>query len=65
MKIKILFPFVPAILVGASFAFAQTNTGAQAGQTQTTDERSPVELPQEKHLRNVRQLTDGGENAEA
>ena len=26
---------------------------------------SPVELPAEKHLRNVRQLTFGGENAEA
>jgi TolB protein len=25
----------------------------------------PLRMPQEKHLRNVRQLTDGGENAEA
>jgi Tol biopolymer transport system component len=65
MKIKILFPFVPAILLVVSFAVAHTNTDAQAGQPQATDARSPVELPQEKHLRNVRQLTDGGENAEA
>ena len=25
----------------------------------------PLRLPQEKHVRNIRQLTDGGENAEA
>lgn len=29
------------------------------------DTASPLSLPQEKHLRNVRQLTFGGENAEA
>ncbi|MGH9764636.1 MAG: hypothetical protein ACREDR_44110, partial [Blastocatellia bacterium] len=29
------------------------------------DPNDPLRLPQEKHLRNIRQLTDGGENAEA
>jgi Tol biopolymer transport system component len=31
--------------------------------TPTADD--PLRLPQEKHLRNIRQLTFGGENAEA
>src|SRR6185295_4388665 len=28
-------------------------------------DRTPIELPEERHLRDVRMLTDGGENAEA
>src|SRR5207302_294218 len=35
--------------------------GIEPAQTQTSD----LALPQEKHLRNVKQLTFGGENAEA
>lgn len=58
MRAKILFPF--ALLVGLSAAVLS------AGQSPNpSNSRSPVELPSEKHLRNVRQLTDGGENAEA
>ncbi|HKQ51020.1 MAG TPA: hypothetical protein VJT74_01535, partial [Pyrinomonadaceae bacterium] len=56
MSTKILFPF--AVLVGllaAVFSAAQS----------TANKSSPVELSAEKHLRNVRQLTFGGENAEA
>ncbi len=56
MSTKILFPF--ALLVGllaAAFSAAQS----------PALKPSPVELPAEKHLRNVRQLTFGGENAEA
>src|SRR4051812_30303231 len=56
MSTKILFPFV--LLVGLS---AAVFSAAQETQVKP----SPVELPQEKHLRNVRQLTNGGENAEA
>jgi Tol biopolymer transport system component len=56
MSKKILFPL--ALLVGVSAAVLS------AGQSQS-GKPSPVELPSEKHLRNVRQLTDGGENAEA
>src|ERR1051325_3251276 len=56
MSAKILFPL--SLLFGLSaavFSFSQSPANKQ----------SPVELPQEKHLRNVKQLTFGGENAEA
>jgi len=33
--------------------------------SQTASQQSNLALPQEKHLRNIRQLTLGGENAEA
>ena len=47
-----------ALLVGL---WAAASSAAQG----PAEKRSPVELPAEKRLRNVRQLTDGGENAEA
>lgn len=56
MSTKILFPF--ALVVGlwaAVFSAGQSPAGRP----------SPVELPAEKRLSNVRQLTFGGENAEA
>src|SRR5215211_8387733 len=56
MSTKILFPL--ALLFGlsaAAFSVAQS----------PANKSSPVELPAEKRLRNVRQLTNGGENAEA
>ncbi len=56
MSTKILFPL--ALLVGLS---AAAFSAAQSPALKP----SPVELPSEKHLRNVRQLTFGGENAEA
>ncbi|HEX7956847.1 MAG TPA: hypothetical protein VF508_07900 [Pyrinomonadaceae bacterium] len=56
MSTKILFPL--ALLVGLSAAVFSAAQGP-------ADKPSPVGLPSEKHLRNVRQLTDGGENAEA
>ncbi|HYG80423.1 MAG TPA: hypothetical protein VD861_08555 [Pyrinomonadaceae bacterium] len=56
MSTKILFPL--ALLVGLSAA------AFSAAQSRAL-KPSPVELPSEKHLRNVRQLTFGGENAEA
>ena len=56
MRTKILFPLaLIACLSAAVFS---------AGQS-PANKPSPVELPSEKHLRNVRQLTNGGENAEA
>jgi len=42
--------------------------GASVGQTPSTtvvDPNDPLRLPQEKHLRHVRQLSFGGQNAEA
>ena len=57
-------------LAAASLAFPRARAGRAA---QSTPAAAPpaaaapsaVELPSEKHLRNVRQLTFGGENAEA
>src|SRR5215208_5138917 len=56
MRAKILFPLV--LLFGISAAVLSV------GQS-PVNKPSPVELPSEKRLRNVRQLTNGGENAEA
>src|ERR1044071_2463964 len=56
MRTKIVFPL--ALLVGLSAALLSV------GQS-PVNKPSPVELPSEKRLRNVRQLTNGGENAEA
>lgn len=56
MRTKILFPF--ALLFGLSAAVFPAGQGPAS-------KPSPVELPSEKRLRNVRQLTNGGENAEA
>ena len=56
MSTKILFPL--ALFIGLS---AVVYSAAQS----PTVKPSPIELPSEKHLRNVRQLTFGGENAEA
>ncbi|HEX3558799.1 MAG TPA: hypothetical protein VHU19_06330 [Pyrinomonadaceae bacterium] len=61
---KLFAPITAVFLFVVSFAFAQ-NINPQVKQVQTTGGQSAVELPSEKHLRNVRQLTDGGENAEA
>ncbi len=61
MSTKILFPLV--LFVGLS-AVVLSAGQSPAPPPQGTS-KSAVELPQEKHLRNVRQLTFGGENAEA
>jgi TolB protein len=56
MRARILFPLVVCVALSA---------GALSVAQQPVSKPSPVELPAEKHLRNVRQLTFGGENAEA
>ncbi|HEX8845356.1 MAG TPA: hypothetical protein VF791_11965 [Pyrinomonadaceae bacterium] len=56
MSTKILFPL--ALLVSLSAALY---SAAQS----PANNPPPIELPAEKHLRNVRQLSFGGENAEA
>ncbi len=62
MKLKTIFPFLClCILFIASHALFQTRGRAQ----QTASSNMPLERAGEKHLRNVRQLTFGGENAEA
>jgi Tol biopolymer transport system component len=47
------------LLLVAAFAAAQPPAGQHPAQS------NEIELPAERHLRNVRQLTSGGENAEA
>ena len=57
---RIALLFIPAwlcALVPVAFTGAQSEKKAEAA--------PQIELPAEKHLRNVRQLTFGGENAEA
>ena len=49
------------LLFTASASFVTYSQGQHAGQTPSTS----LALPSEKHLRNVRQLTFGGTNAEA
>jgi TolB protein len=58
MSTKILFPF--ALLIG--LAAAAFNAAQSPALKPSPDD---LALPSEKHLRNVRQLTFGGENAEA
>jgi TolB protein len=60
MSTKILFPLVLFVVLSAA-AF----NAAQNSPNNSSSNSSAVELPAEKHLRNVRQLTFGGENAEA
>ena len=54
---KIIFALFSIVLLLTALAFAQSNTNTSA--------QNELALPSEKHLRNVRQLTFGGENAEA
>src|SRR5712664_352787 len=49
------------LLFTASASFVTYSQGQDAGQKSSTS----LSLPSEKHLRNVRQLTFGGTNAEA
>ncbi len=50
-----------SLLVLALLLFSFIGLSHETGSTQTSN----LALPQEKHLRNIRQLTFGGENAEA
>ncbi|HYY95564.1 MAG TPA: carboxypeptidase regulatory-like domain-containing protein [Pyrinomonadaceae bacterium] len=67
MSTKILFPLALVFgLLAAALALPQTKrVSPQADKIQTQTGQSEVELASEKHLRRVRQLTFGGENAEA
>ncbi|MCA1635067.1 MAG: hypothetical protein LC802_15605, partial [Acidobacteria bacterium] len=58
MKIKILSPLVIVLTMLSVLSPAQKDDGG-------SQKPSALERPGERHLRNVRQLTFGGENAEA
>jgi TolB protein len=63
---RLLISLALCVPLVASLVLSQTKPGgAQTIQNQPQGTQSAVELPSEKHLRNVRQLTFGGENAEA
>jgi Tol biopolymer transport system component len=51
--------WVPVVLLAA------VPVAQQRGATPQLPARSPIEIPAERHLKNIKQLTDGGENAEA
>src|SRR5205814_9507005 len=53
-----LWFFALSLVVGFLYVLCASNNRAQ---TQSSD----LALPQEKHLRNIKQLSFGGENAEA
>src|SRR5215207_11494107 len=67
MKTKVLFPLVAACMtLAAALSLAQTgNQSGGAPSAHGGGGSAAVEMAGEKHLRNVRQLTFGGENAEA
>src|SRR5438067_1692479 len=67
MSTKILFPLALLVsLLAAALALPRTKPDdSQADKAQTQAGQSEAELASEKHLRGVRQLTFGGENAEA
>lgn len=54
-----------ARLIGFIVISALCVAPAQTQQVEKSPASGSIELPAEKHLRNVRQLTFGGENAEA
>jgi Tol biopolymer transport system component len=62
---KKLFPLVILIVVCAALAASLSATQTTKLSATTTQADDKVTLAAEKHLRNVRQLTFGGENAEA
>ncbi len=67
MKTKVLFSTVAAgLTLAAALSFAQDQRGGERPVANVgSNDGSAVERADEKHLRNVRQLTNGGENAEA
>jgi Tol biopolymer transport system component len=71
MPVRLRFPFVPILcLLLAAFALAQPAPmpASEAHVIQPVpgaDPSDPLRFPEEKHLKNIRQLTWGGQNAEA
>ena len=53
------------VLTGGGATGAQAPAAGPPAAAAVQHVRTPIERPEEKHLRNVRMLTDGGENAEA
>ena len=60
-RIQILL--LSAVALVAGILFVDPSPAARAAEQ--TPAKAPLALPQERHLRNIKQLTNGGENAEA
>lgn len=69
MKILTCLAAIITLLVSTSLdtGFGHQSNGHQSNgyQSNSQQSNSPQPLPEEKHLRNIKQLTFGGENAEA
>jgi TolB protein len=63
-RVLVLLSVPAACLMAAPFVSAQRSTAAPA-QTAPPHVPSPINVPGERHLRNIKQLTNGDENAEA
>ena len=61
----VIFAFVLYVFAGLIFPRIYVGNAQQKSASETKTNDASVGLAQEKHLRNVRQLTFGGENAEA
>lgn len=62
----VLFALIAAALSGCSTGkTSATNTTAVATEVIKSEADEPIHYPEEKHFKNVRQLTYGGNNAEA
>lgn len=62
MKIKFIFLLLFSFLISCKTAKKQTAYDAKSGATKIIN---VLHYPQEKHLKNIKQLTFGGDNAEA
>src|SRR5690242_15872700 len=60
-RLRLAFPLIVALLCGGgAWILGQAQTARNGDKSS-----GPLSLPSERHLRNVRQLTFGGTNAEA
>ena len=62
MKLKISLLLILAIVLGCKTSKKVTGYDATSGATKIVN---TIHYPQEKHLKNIKQLTFGGDNAEA
>jgi Tol biopolymer transport system component len=66
LRALVILSVPAACLMAAPLLSAQRSAAPASAPAQTpARERSPIVVPGEKHLKNIRQLTDGAENAEA
>lgn len=65
MKLRSLFTPVTLGLAVAGALFLSNSTHPEVSAQATGQTEGLVQIPEEKHLRNIKQLTFGGENAEA